>query len=207
MEEYSKPAFVWGAKGLPRGSEATLRGSCRAAGGVNVVELMAAAGDALFDFGGHHSSGGFSLKHDRVHELRPRLLSAFETLGFGNSLEIKNLSLEIDATLSLSDVSEDTYSQIASLAPFGVGNPKPLFRFEHVPVKSARRFGKWNEHLELDLPRRQAGLENIKAVQFFSERREVGPPSASFLAHIERHAFGNASPAFRLRIVENEALC
>ena len=72
VEAHGKTVFLWGREGGD-----IIRGSCRAAPGVNIVEVMAAARGAFEHFGGHAASGGFELAQEHVHELPARLEAAY----------------------------------------------------------------------------------------------------------------------------------
>jgi single-stranded-DNA-specific exonuclease len=125
-EEYGRPVFIWGRDGRN-----ILKGSCRAGGGVSVVDLMREAGDSFLEYGGHHMSGGFAVHEDRIHSLADALNGAYETVGKRASLE-KSATSEIDAVLELHDVTPTLLAALSSLSPFGIGNPKPLFLFRNI---------------------------------------------------------------------------
>ncbi len=158
-ETYGKPTFVWGMEG----SE-TIKGSCRSDGSVNVVTLMqSVAADTFLDLGGHELAGGFSVSHEKVHFMEEELLRAYETTKNKNIISIKE---KVDTTLSLDDVNADTYKEIERLAPFGLGNPKPVFLFENVEIAEVKLFGKEKNHLELSLV--SGSGRKIKAISFFN---------------------------------------
>lgn len=207
VEEFNRPVFLWGREGLPaQAGGDTIKGSCRSDGSVNVVELMSVARDVFIDFGGHRFSGGFSVTHEKVHLLEERLMLAYtevKTRLPAQAGEPVEESVTLDGTLALDDVSDATYRLIEQLAPFGEGNPKPLFLFERVPVASVRQFGKENQHLELTLTRE--GKAPVKAIAFFTGTDAYGIPleagkTIDLVAHLERSYFLNR-PALRLRIV------
>jgi single-stranded-DNA-specific exonuclease len=50
--------------------------------------------------------------------------------------------------LPLSCASIRHLMAVRSLAPFGVGNPEPVFLFENITIDSVKKFGKAKEHLE-----------------------------------------------------------
>ena len=86
------------------------------------------------------------------------------------------------------------------LAPFGLGNEKPLFVFKNVRPSSFRHFGREGNHLELNFLN---GRKNISAIGFFLKEENfpaLKGPSIDLLAHLERSTFGKAAP--RLRIVD-----
>ena len=67
-EEHNRPAFLWGKDG-----NGMLKGSCRSGGSVSVVKLMEVIPEIFHEFGGHHMSGGFTVKEEQIHFLSDRL--------------------------------------------------------------------------------------------------------------------------------------
>ncbi len=196
VEKYQRTAFVWGGAG-----SADLRGSCRSDGSVNIVSLMqAAARDLFLDFGGHERAGGFSLSRHKASSLSDELQKAHSKIE-------KTLSKErqfIDLTLDLNQVTLENFELINRLAPFGIGNPRPLFLFENVPTFRVSYFGKNREHLKLDFRRPDGAFVN--AVKFFALHIKLpaeGEP-VTFSAHIERDLFNSRGTEqnLRLRIVD-----
>ena len=109
-----------------------------------------------------------------------------------------------DAALSLDAVDGVLYRMIERLAPFGEGNPKPLFLFENAEVAEKILFGKTKNHLKLIL-RGKTG-RRVSAIQFFADKNEKAKNVAagqtiSLTAHVERNVFGNKAEV-RLRIME-----
>ena len=155
-EEYKRPVFLWGREGV-----SIIKGSCRSDGNVNIVELMAESRESFIDFGGHKFSGGFSVDQEHIHHLEEKLIEAYKKIG----VEVPDQNILVDKQLSLGDVNWKTFRSIRSLAPFGTGNPKPLFLFKDVTVSSLRRFGRDKAHLELSLEDKD-GNKTI-AISFF----------------------------------------
>lgn len=199
-EEYKRPAFVWGRDGRDM-----IKGSCRSDGTISVVTLMNEARDVFIEYGGHHYSGGFSVHHNSIHTFDKRLNEAYKTVkkenGTDISAEEKNL---LDGDLSLNDVTDTTYRIIEKLSPFGIGNPKPLFRFRSVAPASVERFGKGKDHTKIIFEReRNIRLEAIGFFALpdsFQKTLEVGK-NIDLIAHIEKSFFMNR-PQLRLRIVD-----
>jgi len=202
VEAYHRPAFVWGVN-----EEGLRKGSCRSDGSVNMVELMHIAGeDGLFvNFGGHKEAGGFIVQKGREEELAPLLAKAYVAL---RTEPTNTLGAEVDYQLSLSDVTYDIYRVLSRLAPFGMGNEKPIFLFEGVEVASVRMFGQSNAHLELLVKSSVTGSERpVPAVGFFAKRTVPHAHSLKendwidIIAHVERSMF-RSRPQLRLRIVD-----
>lgn len=194
IDETGKPTFVWG-----QGDDKThVKGSCRSRGDVHVVELMARVGHDIFThWGGHEGAGGFSVMVENIPKLSDALNAAIK------HVEIKDLgeqTIESDADLSMNEVNEVTYGAIAPLAPFGEGNPKPVFTFANVTPALVRRFGKKNEHLEVAYPKTGG---SVKAIKFFAgkEVEEKAKQPHTLLAHLEKSYFAGKTE-LRLRIVD-----
>jgi single-stranded-DNA-specific exonuclease len=195
VEEYKRPVFLWG-----REEGATIKGSCRSDGSVNVVDVMKRAADSFIEFGGHAFSGGFSVKDDAIHTLEAALIDGYQHAERASI----DAALVVDAHLSLSDVCFETFRNIAQLAPLGEGNPKPVFLFEHVTIDDVRIFGKGKEHLELRL--RDSRGDTVTAIGFFMRpdqfdaRVEVGN-IINLIATMEQSTF-RGRRSIQLRIID-----
>lgn len=191
---YDRPVFLWGRDG-----NQMIKGSCRSEGRTSVIKLMESTAELFLEYGGHHGSGGFSVKEETVFHLSEKLNEAF--LQLGKSAE-ENVVLKVDAKLNLTDVNEGLLKTLRALSPFGVGNEKPLFMFERVTPKSVEQFGKTKEHLKLTF---ESGAGNLEAIAFFSapENYDIEPKvgeELTLLAHVEESFFMNRRQT-RLRIV------
>ena len=193
--EFERPVFLWG-----REANNTLKGSCRSWGGVHLVELMKAAEHAFSEFGGHAYSAGFSVADAEIFKLEERLNEARASLADSEDEE----SLRADAPLSLSEATYRLLFNLERIAPYGEGNPKPVFGFEGVEVASVSWFGKAGEHLKISFT---DGFTSLEAVAFYA-RRELGKKADALeagsritvLGNLERDQFSR-SRVPRVRIV------
>jgi single-stranded-DNA-specific exonuclease len=195
VEEYGRPAFVWGG-----GEDDTiLKGSCRSDGSINMVELMSSCKNSFVSFGGHELAGGFAVSLDAIHFLESELSDSYENL----KTEISRTPVySYDMDLSFDEVTPELYDQVSKLAPFGVGNPKPIFLFRDSAIEKLRLFGKHNEHLELTF-RSESG-RYVKAIAFFKNHESFGEmlregSQVQLFASLEKSYFGYKTE-FRLRI-------
>ncbi len=190
---HGKPVFLWGREGGE-----IIRGSVRGDGVVSVVDMMHGAKDLFGHFGGHHASGGFSLPQEKVHELGPRLIEVYETLR-GKGVEEKETT--IDRRLDIAEISF-AQRELMRLAPFGVGNEKPLFMFPNVYISRTKMFGKNSDHLDLEL-KAQSGVSSTSGIAFFSnqdsftKRAEAGG-HGDIVGHVEMDWRGRP----RIRVVD-----
>lgn len=198
VDEYKKPAFVWGLEGGE-----VIKGSCRSSGEVNLVELMTLLPEKSFlEFGGHELAGGFSASREEIHFIEERLQEAYEKSSKKNVSSESEVS--VDAELLIDEVNRETFEEVNMLAPFGVSNPKPVFLFRDIVISEARTFGKNNEHIEL-LFKNSRG-RSVKAIQFFKSFNDLPTHvkmgnKINLKAHIEKSTFG-WKEEIRLRMVE-----
>jgi len=192
VEEYNRPAFVWGRDG-----DGVIKGSCRSYNGYNLFVLMSAAGEAFIEFGGHPGAGGFSVTLENLTTLEEKLSSVLQK-AVGQPLSCPTAKL---LPISISDIGENLWNTISPFAPFGMGNPKPIFDIKG-DIKSLRQFGKENNHMELVLT---DGKKDVKAISFFSSPETYKltnlQTSVTLRANLEKSYFRNR-PELRLRIVD-----
>lgn len=197
MEGRGGVVCMWG-----KDANGKLKGSCRSDGSVSLIELFTKASDSFEEFGGHHASGGFSVSHDSVHTLPEKLAAAMREL---ESSSIPKEEREADAEIGLHEVSIALFRDLSRLAPFGMGNPKPLFRVKSTRITSSKRFGKEMNHTEVMLYCPESGVTQ-RAFQFFRSPADftVAPEPnthADLLATLERDVFKGAN-ALALRIAD-----
>ncbi len=197
MNERGGVVCVWG-----RDAKGKLKGSCRSDGSVSVVELFAKAKHVLEEAGGHHASGGFTAKADGIHALPDAFAAAHTELDGG--AETKEAPAA-ELVVSLREVSWTLYQDIARLAPYGVGNPKPLVQVR-AAVAAVKRFGKEKNHVEVVLA---DDARSCRAFQFFAAPESFACVPAPELAvvvtsTIERDSYRGAR-AVALRLVQIEA--
>lgn len=197
VDEYKKPAFVWGMEGAD-----VIKGSCRGYGNLNLVDLMSALPEgSLIEHGGHAMAGGFAVSHEEVHFLEERLVEAHKTFAMDGEVVSP---YNVEADISIDDVTNDNYKVIESMAPYGVGNPKPVFMFRNVPVNSVKEFGKEANHLEVTFMNEMGRI--VKAIAFFKTRdsydsKITAGSRVNLIATFEKSTFAGRTE-LRLRIVD-----
>lgn len=194
-EEYNRPVFLWGRDG-----NGVLKGSCRSGGSISVVTLMNEISESFLEFGGHHMSGGFSVKEEMIHTLSEQMLNAYTALG--TKAQISE-PLMVDFELKLDDISNSLLRAQRQCAPFGHSNHKPLYLIKSVTPTKVDVFGKTKEHTKLLFDTK--GLTK-EAIAFFKKPEDfsVLPTTespVSLLVHLEESFFMGRMQT-RLRIVE-----
>jgi single-stranded-DNA-specific exonuclease len=198
-EQFDRPVFLWGRDG-----DGMIKGSCRSEGVSNVVEIMRSVPEGVFiKYGGHKHSGGFEVDHEQVHFLDKHLNEAKAKIKdeANDSSDEENM---IDMELNLEDIEWRLYDDIAKLAPFGIGNPKPVFLFRKVTPVGIKMFGKTQEHIEISFETKNG--KKIPAISFFGAgekwaKQVAAGKSLDLVASLEKSMF-RGRPELRLRVVD-----
>lgn len=142
VQEFYRPAVVL----APR--EDSWVASARSIEEFNIIEAVRMCAEFLGPHGGHKKAAGFSVKEEKISLVRQKLIEIAE-----NSLDKNKLkpTLTIDLELNLKDLGFDLYHQLEKLAPFGEGNPQPVFASQGVQIIDAQVLGSDNQHLKLRL--------------------------------------------------------
>ncbi|MGE3705115.1 MAG: DHHA1 domain-containing protein, partial [Vicinamibacterales bacterium] len=141
VEAFHRPAIVLSLEGE------TAHGSCRSIPGFDMLGALERCADRLIRFGGHKQAAGLTLDSARVRELRLAVNDvADEVLGPEDLMP----RLRIDADLGFRAITGDVASGVAALAPFGAGNPRPVFAARGVQVVDGPRKLK-ERHLKMAL--------------------------------------------------------
>jgi single-stranded-DNA-specific exonuclease len=121
VERTGRPALV------VTHAEGDAHGSGRSIAGFHLLDAITAAdamGPLFHRFGGHAHAVGFSLPSAGVPELRARISAYSAGRLTGPMLEP---AVEYDAEVGLAEITPELYGWVERCAPFGNGNPEPMF--------------------------------------------------------------------------------
>lgn len=175
------------------GAEAT--GSGRSVAGLPLHELLSPWAGELSRFGGHAQAVGLTVEVARLDRLRAAWEAAAES--WRDRLEWREH--RYDLSLTLAEVGPALVEQLASLAPFGAGNPEPVFRFGPCRLAAAaERFGRG--HLRFTVADAGDGRQRAAVVLWGGAETGVPalPPEFELLAAVESDRYVGV----RLRAVD-----
>lgn len=121
-------------------------GSGRSINNINIYQALSGCSGLLEKFGGHAFASGLTIKKENLSALQDQLIQYFETNFHPEDFQ---KTMEIDAVLSLDDITYDLACEIDRLRPFGVSNPEPVFLSENIQVVSSFLIG--NSHRKMIL--------------------------------------------------------
>ncbi|MBN1995738.1 MAG: single-stranded-DNA-specific exonuclease RecJ [Anaerolineae bacterium] len=141
-EEFYRPTLI-----AERGPETT-KGSARSIREFHITEALDQCADLLVRYGGHAAAAGFTLKNENVPEFQERLRHIAR-----QNLDVAQLrpTITIDGEVNLRGVRPPLAEAIATLQPFGCGNPTPCFLTRNLEVKYFKTVGLDDKHLRLIL--------------------------------------------------------
>ena len=142
-EIYFRPTVV-----LTR-DENLATGSARSVAGFDVYAAIKSCRDLLLNFGGHTYAAGLTMKWADVKEFRERFQDYVEQ---HIEPEQREAILDIDAVIDFKDITKKLHTDLKRFAPFGPGNPKPLFcTLDVYDFGTSKVVGREQEHIKLEL--------------------------------------------------------
>jgi single-stranded-DNA-specific exonuclease len=141
VDAFHRPAIVLSVE------DGVAHGSCRSIPKFDMLSALERCAPLFIRFGGHRQAAGLALEASRIKELRLAVNAvADETLGPEDLMP----RLRIDGDLTFRGITGGVSAGVASLAPFGAGNPRPVFAARGVEIIDGPRVLK-ERHLKMAL--------------------------------------------------------
>lgn len=141
VQKYDRPAIV-----LTYDQETSqYKGSARSIPAFNLFKNCMEIRELFSQFGGHSQAAGMTFPSENFQMIQDKLnLLITEQL---SSEDFKQVT-EISRSVTITDLNEQLFNDISLLAPYGVGNPKPIFHLNDIP-EEVRQIGQNKNHLKL----------------------------------------------------------
>ena len=139
VDAFHRPAIVISTDGD------LAHGSCRSIPSFNMLAALESCAELMSKFGGHKQAAGLTLETSRIRELRARVNDFADACLAPDDLRPR---LWIDGSLTFRSINEQVVSELSTLAPFGAGNPCPIFRTSRVEIVDGPRRLK-DRHLKM----------------------------------------------------------
>jgi single-stranded-DNA-specific exonuclease len=120
-------------------------GSCRSIPGFDMLAALESCAPLLLRFGGHKQAAGLQLPADRIREFRIAINAWGDERLAPDDLRPR---LWLDGPLTFAGINTQVVEELATLAPFGAGNPKPIFQTSGVQIVDGPRKLK-DRHLKM----------------------------------------------------------
>ncbi|MBA4495742.1 single-stranded-DNA-specific exonuclease RecJ [Paenactinomyces guangxiensis] len=156
VEKYYRPVIVLGVDEESK----MAKGSARSIAGFDMYKALTACRDLLPHYGGHYMAAGMTLPTDHLPSFHDRLTAlAKEWLAPEDYTPLTVPEEE----LTLDQIQPQLIDQLQALAPYGMGNPTPLFVVREANITRVQLIGQQKQHLKLYL---EAGGHHMDAVGF-----------------------------------------
>lgn len=198
IENYYKPTIVFTKSGEK------LAGSARSVKDFDIYDALEACKEHLEQFGGHKYAAGMTLKEEQLEKFRQK----FEEVV---SAEIKpeqtTPAIEIDTPLDFDEIDFKFFRTQERMAPFGPGNPNPVYITERVVDAGFTKIvGKDESHLKVHLKQVNGGDETMSGIAFgmadHFEYIKNGNP-VSIVYHLDENEFnGNVSLQLKIKDIQ-----
>jgi single-stranded-DNA-specific exonuclease len=177
------------------------KGSARSISGFHLYDAMHACADHLVRFGGHRMAAGCSIRPERVEGFR----AAFDAHARAKlTPEALVPEVRIDLELRLPEADATLCGTLRHLAPFGQGNPAPVFAVRGADVAGYPRVVGKN-HLKFTLAAEGARLDAIAfgmADRLGEVNPALGPLDVAF--KLEENTY-NGRTSVQARVVDLRA--
>ncbi len=139
VDRWHRPTIV-----IAIGPDGRAKGSGRSIPGFHLTRALEECRSLFEGFGGHAAAAGLTIRADRIPAFRER----FEAVVAATlAPEAAHPILALDDEVELAEITFPLVGELATLAPFGVGNPEPLLTTRGCAPRGARIVG--NNHLKL----------------------------------------------------------
>lgn len=130
VDAFYRPAIVLSIE------DGVAHGSCRSIPGFDMLAALESCAPMLLRFGGHRQAAGLQVEAARIREFRKQVNEhAAASLG-PDDLRPR---LWLDGALGFGRIDSQLMAELNTLAPFGAGNPKPVFHTGPVEVVDGPR--------------------------------------------------------------------
>ena len=131
-----------------------ITGSARSIKNFDIYDAIDSCSDLLEHFGGHKYAAGLSMKPENLAEFQRR----FEDYVAKNlTAEDFVPELEVDLKINFNDITSKFMRILNQFAPFGPGNPSPIFWTDNVyDTGGTRPVGGGQKHLKLSMKQGEA---------------------------------------------------
>lgn len=189
-EQYYRPAIV-----AFQGEEFT-RGSCRSIPEFDITKALDTCADLMEHHGGHSAAAGFTIRNEKVQELKACLqLIAEKQL----STEILQPSLNIDLEIPLKDLKPSILDFLDKLQPTGNSNEQPIFVSRNLSARGKKKIGKEFAHLKMIVT---DGIITYDAIAFRQgDWFDKLPPRFDLAYTFERNDY-NGRTSFQLNVID-----
>lgn len=196
IEEYYRPTIILTL------SDGKATGSARSVPGYNIYEAISACSELLHQYGGHAFAAGLTMPVDNITDFQEKFEKIVsETID--DQLLIPQQT--IHAVIPFQAITFKFVNILMQMAPFGAGNPTPVFVSTQVYAHKCKLLKE--EHLKLELYQKDC-IQRYEAIGFglapYASIISSGKPFSIAYTIGYNYYFGNRSLQFILKDIKEE---
>lgn len=148
-------------------------GSARAFGELHLMDMLTELSTYLIRYGGHKHAAGLSIAVDQISVFQAAIQTYMDT----RAIDCQE-TVQIDVVATLEQIDVAAIQSLDFLAPFGVGNPKPIVCIPQVAVNEAKTMGTDQKHLKMQIAQAEitmdvVGFQQGELVHYVQEHDHV----------------------------------
>lgn len=173
------------------------KASCRSVPGFQITDfLRSLAGIQFLSLGGHAMAAGFSIVPDQVEQV---MLAIRQRAKTSVPAQLLVPSLKVVGELSGELLRRTTPEALEQFAPFGAGNPEPLFLLPQAKILGLRPVGRGGQHAQLNI---EYQGKTYQAICFGYHNKEVRPAAgADLVVKLEASLYRNKELEIQVQAV------
>lgn len=191
VERFGKPALVFSQ------IDGKYKGSARSIEGFDIFEALISLNSYYEKFGGHEQAAGLTISNDHFEHWKKDMEElCLETL----APYLLVPALHIESEVTSSDITYGFLEELTLLEPYGVANPRPVFKLEGVQIQKKLLLGKQKEFTKFVVA---DGIRTFDAISFdksgYYQQFKEGD-HIDLLCHIDLNEFkGTQTIQFQLK--------
>ena len=150
-EKYHKPALI-----ITK-TKVGFKGSGRSIPEYNIVEALDHAAEYIEKYGGHPSACGFSIGPKNIEKFKRAVIEHAN-----KNIKDEDLipKIDVDVEVEVDELDITFMEEIKKIAPFGQGNPTPVFMSRDLIVADIMRMGVKSQHIKFKITNGRSGILN-----------------------------------------------
>lgn len=153
VDRYDRPVIL-----ISNPPDEPARGSARSIEGINISAAIADHKDLLLNSGGHPMAAGLSMQNEKIAEFGEKLEQTISTRYAGRQMEPV---IQLDRMVRLDELDLNLADTMELIAPFGVGNPKPILATCNLTLVNMTRIGRQSEHAKFVVQDKEGNQQQV----------------------------------------------
>ncbi len=130
-------------------NDGTGKGSGRSIQGFDLFKGLSTCSDDLEVFGGHAMAAGLTIKQENIDRFKENFEQSAASMTSSQDY-VRTVSIDLELNFEL--INDNLINELETLAPFGTGNPEPLFLAANLKIIKSFIVGESHKRLVLKQP-------------------------------------------------------